>query len=278
MDTTTLTAQDTDGACSGTIQISNDNFATCLGGILDASDPYFIMFEGLTEFSSQAGSEVYKIKVTTGVKDVTGASPLTANYQMATGFTVAGSYVDLGNGTIADNESYLVWSQCPEGTSGSGCGTGGVDTSLVFCNENDDDCNGGFEGGTLLDGLISDGTQVNAAGTSSVYSACEALNSSVFGGRTSWRVPSEYELFVFEYNYYANSSFATYFPFDYTSIDGLWAMESIDFENALFLDLTGNGNYIAYKDGTGYLDEADFNYYSFSTGLGVHCVSDEYPF
>jgi hypothetical protein len=261
VNTSTLIVQDTDGACTGTIQISNDNFQTCMGGTLDKEDPYFTMFfgSGTNEFQTNS---TYKIKVTTSVRNKEGNPILKTNYQHSTGFSVADYLIDLGNGTVYDSNSYVIWARCPHGETLSGQSCTGTYLFVTFCNEQDNDCNGGFGEGTLLDGLITDSFE-NLLPVSTAWNACEALNTNSFAGSTSWRVPSVFELEVFGF-YAANlSNFNTLFPSNYYGGYGLWSLESFDDTNAYYLN-----------ENTGLVESIAKDAYS----IGVQCVSDDYPF
>jgi hypothetical protein len=80
-----LTTQSVPGACSGAIQLSSDNFASCVGLtglLLSAGDTVAT----LTPTPALSYATTYKLKVTTAVTDAF-QNPLGAEYVSATGFT-----------------------------------------------------------------------------------------------------------------------------------------------------------------------------------------------
>jgi Bacterial Ig-like domain/Lamin Tail Domain len=87
MSPATLTAQTSSGACSGSVQISTDGFATCIG----IAAP--LVFSGgntvatLTPAPALSFGSTYKVKVTTAAQDPKG-NPVAA-FTAATGFTTA---------------------------------------------------------------------------------------------------------------------------------------------------------------------------------------------
>jgi hypothetical protein len=100
MDPSTLTAQTAAGACSGAIQVSLDNFASCVA--MSSSSAAMSSGNTIATFTPQPGLLVnwtFKIRVTTGAVDAAGGA-LASQYTQATGFTT-------GNppGATAQNES-----------------------------------------------------------------------------------------------------------------------------------------------------------------------------
>jgi len=87
MSGTSLTVQSSAGACTGAVQVSTDDFATCIG--LDS----LAMTAGdtvatLTPTTSLSMGSTYKIRVTTAATDGSG-NPLGAQYTSTTGFTTS---------------------------------------------------------------------------------------------------------------------------------------------------------------------------------------------
>jgi hypothetical protein len=83
----TLTTITSSGACAGSIQVSSDNFATCIG--MTAIAP--TMSGGdtvatITPLAMLAGGTIYKIRVTITVTDYS-SNALLSTYTTATGFT-----------------------------------------------------------------------------------------------------------------------------------------------------------------------------------------------
>lgn len=87
MNPASLTAQTTSGACSGSIQVSTDNFATCLG--FAAAAPTMSLGNTVATLGALPGlsyGTAFKIRVTTAATDAS-MSPLGMQYTSATGFT-----------------------------------------------------------------------------------------------------------------------------------------------------------------------------------------------
>jgi Bacterial Ig-like domain len=86
MDTSTLTTTTT-AACVGSLQVSSDNFVTCLP--MTSATPAFHASNTLAVIQPAAnllGSTTYKIRVTTAARD-TGGYPIAQVYTTPTGFT-----------------------------------------------------------------------------------------------------------------------------------------------------------------------------------------------
>jgi hypothetical protein len=239
VNTSTLIVQDTDGACTGTIQISNDNFQTCMGGTLDKEDPYFTMFFGSGSNEFQTNS-TYKIKVTTSVRNKEGNPILKTNYQHSTGFSVSGYFFNFGN-SIADSIYYLVW----ENTVGS---------YKQYCDSDTNNCNGGFDEGTL-------GEFENGA-TSTLYDYCATKTTD---GLT-WRVPHYWELDSFislKGTYGTNVTNISSLNFSLMNVSYLWTADSFSESNAYSYNVPN----LTY-------DGSVFK----TTQNDAICVSDDYPF
>ena len=86
MDASTLTASSTD-CSSGSIQVSADNFSTCLETSAPSADSAKKIFT-VTPSSALSGETSYKIRVTTGAADASGNSHTSTTTQV-TGFTTA---------------------------------------------------------------------------------------------------------------------------------------------------------------------------------------------
>jgi hypothetical protein len=111
MNPATLTAQTTSGACSGTLQVSLDNFTTCV----PMAAALAVLSNGnatatVTPAPGLLVNQTYKIRVTTGVAGAGGA-PLTATFTQPNGFTTSSP-------NLCDNS--LVISQVYGGGSNSG--------------------------------------------------------------------------------------------------------------------------------------------------------------
>jgi hypothetical protein len=85
VDLTSVTSNTDDTICDGSIQVSNDNFSTCVQMITapTTSDNLSFTVTPINEFDS---AESYLIKVTTDVLN-TGGSAMVSEYETSTGFT-----------------------------------------------------------------------------------------------------------------------------------------------------------------------------------------------
>jgi hypothetical protein len=93
MDPSTLTGQTSAGACTGSIQVSSDNFATCIAFTTAAAAMTSSnTVATLTPASLLSYGTTYKVRVMTAAKSANGTA-LAAQYTMATGFTVPASCV-----------------------------------------------------------------------------------------------------------------------------------------------------------------------------------------
>ncbi|MBI5534666.1 MAG: lamin tail domain-containing protein [Deltaproteobacteria bacterium] len=82
-----LTAQTAAGACTGSIQVSLDNFASCIG--FSSAAPIMSVGNTVATLRAQPGlliNRSYKVRVTTGAT-CSGGTPLASQYTSATGFT-----------------------------------------------------------------------------------------------------------------------------------------------------------------------------------------------
>ena len=84
MDSSSLTMQSTAGSCGDTIQLSGDDFVTCLAGtVVGAGDNQTF---GISATNRMMENTTYKLKITTGAKSSDGGS-LAADWTHSTGFT-----------------------------------------------------------------------------------------------------------------------------------------------------------------------------------------------
>lgn len=79
-----LTTNSSDNRCSGNLQLSRDNFVTCVK-MTSATVSSSFLTVTLTPAASLEAFQIYKIKVTTGVTD-SSSNPLASNYTGSTGF------------------------------------------------------------------------------------------------------------------------------------------------------------------------------------------------
>jgi hypothetical protein len=92
MNPATLTGQTTAGACTGSVQVSVDNFTTCIA--FSAAAATMTTGNTVATFTAVPGllvNRTYKIRVTTAVADALGF-PMVAQYTSTTGFTTTNPF------------------------------------------------------------------------------------------------------------------------------------------------------------------------------------------
>ena len=149
MDSTSLSLNDADTTCSGTFQLSSDNFSTCVkmaSTINESSDGTRYWFSPASELTT---STTYKLRVTSSVRGIRQAL-MGTDYEMSTGFKTSsssGSCGELGttkNGEILiqEDEGKCVVMQgsdqrkCRSDDSYALCTAGGA-TAEAFCGSTD---------------------------------------------------------------------------------------------------------------------------------------------
>ena len=125
MDTTSVSTHTSQNdwsiSCSGSFQVSSDNFNSCVqmnvpGAVTNSYQTFTV-----TPSSNLSISTNYKIRVTSGVKDSSGKT-MNSQYEMTNGFTTetAPSYVAVGrNGTILTSTNGITWTSRTSGTTNS---------------------------------------------------------------------------------------------------------------------------------------------------------------
>lgn len=83
MDTLTVTVQSADGACSGSFQLSADNFITCVGGTINNTGNPSLVFTPAADLDY---STTYKMKILNSVESALGVS-MTSDFIQNNGFT-----------------------------------------------------------------------------------------------------------------------------------------------------------------------------------------------
>jgi hypothetical protein len=112
MDNTSITTNTSDTSCSGTVQVSADSFSTCVQMSSSPTESNDNKTFTVTPSSSLSYTTTYKIRVTTGVKDLA-PNTLSSQYETGTGFTSEAipSYVSVGqSGTILTSGDGTTWS------------------------------------------------------------------------------------------------------------------------------------------------------------------------
>jgi hypothetical protein len=129
MNTATVTAQTAAGACSGSVQVSLDNFSNCIA--MSTATPTFSGGNTVATFTpatALTASTTYKIRVTTAVQDAAG-NAMAAQFETATGFTTG-----TGGETliyIEDFESCTKGTYAAGNTSGCTSGQWNLDDGLI---------------------------------------------------------------------------------------------------------------------------------------------------
>ena len=88
MDTTSVTTNTSNTSCSGTLQVSSDNFSTCVQMSSSPSVTNSNKTFTVDPTDNLSYSTTYKIRVTTGVKDSAG-NTLSSQYETSSGFITA---------------------------------------------------------------------------------------------------------------------------------------------------------------------------------------------
>ena len=117
MDSTSITTNTANTSCSGTFQVSSNNFSSCVQ--MTASSPYTSDYETFTVDPSDnlSNNTTFKIRVTTGVKDPSGNS-MSSDNTTETGFTTqagAPPTAPIVSGTTPTNSTTPTWSWSPGG-------------------------------------------------------------------------------------------------------------------------------------------------------------------
>ncbi len=88
---------------------------------------------------------------------------------------------------VTDLSTGLIWKQCLEGQNDDATCSGDASSDIQYCDGDNDNC----DTADVLDG----------AGTSSLWNACNNLNSGSYAGLSNWRVPTIEEALNFYYRY-----------------------------------------------------------------------------
>jgi hypothetical protein len=206
LDTSTLTTQSAAGTCSENIQLSNDNFASCLTtSVTVLSSRKF----SLSDPATNSIALTYNVKIS-DVKDKSGikmASTLLFNFtvNMAPDSGQSDCRYDddgtWGTGTVIDancTQTYTIGSVTyPQGQDAHH-NSGAKSFQLADGNQSVTETVSGISFARCLGGQTWDGT--SCTGTPASYTLpgatayCTALNSASYGGHTDWRMPTLVEL------------------------------------------------------------------------------------
>ena len=117
MDTTSVTTNTSNTTCSGSLQLSSDNFSSCFQMSSSPSNSNSDKTFSVDPSGSLLYSTSYKIRVTTGVKDASG-NTMSSQYETSIGFTTSGLFVAVGNsGKILTSDNGTSWDNRSSGTT-----------------------------------------------------------------------------------------------------------------------------------------------------------------
>jgi len=102
---TSVTTNTSNTSCTGSIQLSSDNFSSCLQMSSSPASSNSNKTFTLDPPDNLTYSTSYKIRVTTGVKDASG-NTMSSQYETSNGFTTSGIFVISGNNNL-DLSIYL---------------------------------------------------------------------------------------------------------------------------------------------------------------------------
>jgi len=126
--------------------------------------------------------------------------------------------VDAANGVATDNQTGLMWKQCPEGLSGSACDTGAFALRVTWAN---------------------------------ALAAADAANTTAFAGHDDWRLPNIIELqSLVESSCYGPAINATVFPTPTLDSGVFWSSTThAQFPGSARVVAFSYGNLDSYADG-----------------------------
>jgi len=144
MDTTSVTTNTSNTSCSGSIQLSSNNFSNCVQMSSSPSSSNSDKTFTLDPSDNLTAGTTYKTRVTTGVKDAAG-NTLSSQYETSSGFTTS---TNLMGGAIQGRE--LSFSTAVTILAGTGSA----------CSSNCDNATGTSAGFNRPYGITTDGTNL----------------------------------------------------------------------------------------------------------------------
>jgi len=136
MNTSSVTTNTSDTTCSGSLQISSDNFTTCVQISSSPTVSNSNKTYSVTPSSSLSNGTDYKVRLTTGIKDVSGTN-LFEQYSTSTGFTTE---ISVTSTSPEDSDTSVSVS-----TTISVTFSEAMDTSSVTTNTSDTTCSGSLQ-------------------------------------------------------------------------------------------------------------------------------------
>jgi len=201
MDAATISTNTADTSCSGSIQISQDNFATCVqmttNPVASNADQTFTV----TPVANLTLLSFYQIKVSTGVTDLAGY-PLATPYQTILGFMVT-ALPDTGQTTCYNQAGTVITCPAPGAALAQ---DGSYPKNPMSFTDNLDSTVTDNNTGLMWQQNVDAVTRTwDVAGT-----YCTGLTT---GGYTDWRLPNENELMsIVDYGTFNPSINTTLFP------------------------------------------------------------------
>jgi hypothetical protein len=196
MDTTSITTNSSGTSCSGTIQLSSNNFSTCVQMTSSPSESNSYKTFSVSPSSSLSSSTTYKIRVTTGVMDFSG-NYLSSQYETSSGFTIlftqqlGTSASDAGYGVTVDSSDNIYVTGYTYGGLDGNTNSGENDIFLVKYNSS------GVKQGTQQLGTSSYdyGRGVTVDSSNNIY-----VTGYTAGGLDGNTNSGSYDTFLVKYN------------------------------------------------------------------------------
>ena len=151
MDTTTITTNTADETCSGSLQVSDDDFTTCVQMSTSSSNIRYNVAAAnsnttfsVTPASSLANDTLYKIKVTTAAQNTAGFA-LENTYTSATGFTTVAAAETPVTPTVSSTSPADASTDVDTDSSISVTFSEAMNDSTITTNSGDPTCSGSFQ-------------------------------------------------------------------------------------------------------------------------------------
>ena len=196
MDNTSVTTNTDNTSCSGTFQLSADNFSSCVQMSSSPSDNNSIMTFTVDPSDNLSHATTYMIRVTTGVKDTLG-NTLSSQYETSSGFTtwftqqLGTDEDDSGYGVTVDSANNIYVSGYTKGHLDNNTNSGNKDIFLVKYNSS------GSKQWTQLLGTIDDdyGYAVTVDSSNNIY-----VGGYTAGGLDNYTSAGNKDIVLVKYN------------------------------------------------------------------------------
>ena len=178
MDNTTVTTNTDNTTCYGSLELSSDNFSSCVQMSSAPASSSDNMTFTLDPYDNLTGGTTYKTRVTTGVKDTAG-NALSSQYETSSGFTTLLPAPDNLSASGANNTIILTWNSVSGATSYTlyWDNVSGIDSSdtAITSITNDNYTHSNMDNGSIYYYKVA---AVNSSGTGTLSSVASALLSS----------------------------------------------------------------------------------------------------